>query len=66
MLYIPMDADIDEGAVILTSGLSRIFPEGILVGRVTAVKKSKTGLYRYAVIKPFTSIYREEEVLCVK
>ena len=66
MLYIPMDAEIEEGAIILTSGLSRIFPKGIPVGRVRAIKKSKTGLYRYAEIKPFASIYEEEEVLCVK
>jgi len=65
MLYIPMDANIEKGAVVVTSALSRIFPRGILIGKVVSVGVSNTGLYKYAVIKPFANFFDEEEVLCV-
>ncbi|MCK4851917.1 MAG: rod shape-determining protein MreC [Candidatus Omnitrophica bacterium] len=65
MLYIPMSADVETGAVVTTSGLSRIFPKGILVGEIVSVEKSRTGLYKYAMIRPFADLFDEEEVLCV-
>ncbi|MGB2630218.1 MAG: rod shape-determining protein MreC [Candidatus Omnitrophota bacterium] len=66
MLYIPMDADVEEGSVVVTSGYSRIFPEGIGIGRIISVNKSKTGLYKYAVIKPFANPFEQKEVLCIR
>ena len=65
MLYMPMDADVNKGETVITSGLSRIFPEGILIGEVVAVHKSRTGLYKYADVKPFADLFNEEEVLCI-
>ncbi|MFQ5952251.1 MAG: rod shape-determining protein MreC, partial [Candidatus Omnitrophota bacterium] len=66
MLYIPLDADVKKGSVVVTSGFSRIFPKGINIGRVVSVERSKTGLYKYAVIKPFVDPFDQEEVLCIK
>jgi len=65
MLYLPVDADIPEGSTIVTSGFSQIFPKGITIGEVVSVKKSKTGLYRYAEIKLSASSSDQEEVLCI-
>ena len=65
MLYLPVDADIPEGSTIITSGFSKIFPKGITIGEVISVKKSRTGLYKYAVIKPAASSFDQEEVLCI-
>jgi len=65
MLYIPLDAYVEKGSIVVTSGLSRIFPKGILIGEVVSTHKSKTGLYKYAIIKPFANFFDEEEVLCI-
>ena len=65
MLYLPIDSEIEEGASVVTSGFSRIFPKGIPIGEVLAVHKSKTGLYKYAIVKPFADLDKQEEVLCV-
>jgi len=65
MLYIPMDAEVVKGEFVTTSELSRVFPKGILVGKVTDVRKSKTGLYQIAEIKPFAGFFDTEEVLCI-
>jgi rod shape-determining protein MreC len=66
MLYIPLDADVKEGSDVLTSGFNRIFPEGIGIGKIVSVEKSKTGLYKYAIIKPFADPFYQREVLCIK
>ncbi len=66
MLYIPIDAEVKEGAVVVTSSYSRVFPKGITVGRIVAVEKSKTGLYKSALIKPSANSLDQEEVLCIK
>jgi len=66
MLYLPVDAKVPEGAVVVTSGLSRIFPKGITIGRIVSVGKSKTGLFQYAVIKTSADSFGQEEVLCIK
>ncbi|MBF0216503.1 MAG: rod shape-determining protein MreC [Candidatus Omnitrophica bacterium] len=65
MLYIPLDKNVEPKEEVLTSGLSGIFPKGIKVGEVVSVHRSRTGLYQYAMIKPFADLISEEEVLCV-
>jgi len=66
MLYIPVDAEVPVGSTVITSGFSRLFPKGIVVGTVTRVEKSRTGLYKYAVITTAADSFSQEEVLCVK
>jgi rod shape-determining protein MreC len=66
MLYIPVDAEVKKGEIVVTSGFSQIFPKGITVGEVVSVDKSKTGLYKYALVKPSADPSIQEEVLCIK
>jgi rod shape-determining protein MreC len=66
MLYIPVDAEVKAGEMVITSGFSRIFPKGIVIGEVVSVDRSKTGLYKYATIKPSADSFTQEEVLCIK
>jgi len=65
MMFIPMDADVKKGSIVTTSDLSKIFPKGILIGEVLSVHVSKTGLYKYAMLKPFAKPFVTEEVLCI-
>ena len=66
ILYLPIDAEVKEGAVVVTAGFSRLFPKGITIGEIVSVGKSKTGLYKYATIKPSADCFSQEEVLCIK
>jgi len=52
MDYIPKDADVKKGDLVLTSGLGGVFPEGIPVGEVEAVEIDESGLYRRARVTP--------------
>jgi rod shape-determining protein MreC len=66
LMYIPLDMEVKEGSSVVTSGYSRIFPEGIGIGKIVSVRKSRTGLYKYAVVKPFANPFDQDEVLCIK
>lgn len=66
MKYIPVQAEVKVGDVIVTSGLGGIFPKGIPIGKVTSLKAERNGLHLYAEIEPFVDYHRVEEVLCLE
>lgn len=66
MLYLPVDVEVNPGDLVVTSGLSKIFPKGIIIGKVVSIEKSGTGLFKNALIKPEANAYDQEEVLCLK
>lgn len=63
MSNILKDADIEPGDVIVTSGKSGLFPEGLIVGTVKEVYDDPNGLSKHALIEPaedcftITSVY---------
>lgn len=65
MRYLPKDSDIVAGDLIITSGLSQIYPKGLLVGRVINIGSDLSGLNRYAIIKPAVDCSAIEEVLVI-
>ena len=48
MDYITPDQIVGEGDVVLTSGLGGVYPEGLVIGRVTKVYMDVSGLYQRA------------------
>ena len=65
MRYLPKDADIVNGDLIVTSGLSQTYPKGLLVGRVVNIGGDLSGLNRYAIIKPAVDCSAVEELLVI-
>jgi rod shape-determining protein MreC len=65
MRYLPKEADIEAGDIIITSGLTDLYPKGLLVGTVIEVGEELSGLARYAVVKPAVNLYKIEEVLII-
>ena len=63
--YISVDENIKEGEHILTGGFSRYFPRGIVVGEVVKVATERTGLYKYAIVKPAADIDSFEYIICI-
>lgn len=66
IVYLEKDADVVKGDLVYTSGLTGIFPKGIIVGEVINVGKALNNLYKYADIKPYSKPSKLEEVLCIK
>ncbi len=64
MKYVPALADIVGGDVVVTSGLDRIFPPGLAVGRVRSVRRGG-GLFKEIVVEPSARFDSLETVLVV-
>jgi rod shape-determining protein MreC len=61
--YLSREDDVQEGDVVVTSGLGQRFPASILVGRIHKVTKKESGLYQEATVIPAVNFSRLEEVL---
>jgi rod shape-determining protein MreC len=60
--YLPRDADVREGDVLLTSGVGELYPKGLVVGRVVSLERKPWGLFQRAEVKPAVDFQRLEEV----
>jgi len=65
MRYLKRDDDVQVGDLVVTSGLTNMFPKGFPVGTVTSVKKSKYGMSQDVEIKPSVNALNLEEVFIV-
>ena len=65
MRYLPKDADIQISDIIITSGLTDIYPKGLIIGTVVEIGEEFSGLSRYASIKPAVNLSSIEEVLII-
>lgn len=63
--YLPYDADIKIGDVLVTSGECSIYPEGLPVGYVTNIKKEKEELFMEIEVRPFVEFAKLEDVLVI-
>src|SRR3972149_1313210 len=63
--YIRQSDDVETGDMVVTSGLSGIFPKGLQVGIVTRVEKGEDNIFRYIEVNPSTDLRRLEEVLVI-
>jgi rod shape-determining protein MreC len=64
MKYVPEMADVVVGDVVLTSGQDRIYPKGLVVGRVHFV--SPGSLFKEVLVEPSARFDQLEEVLVVR
>jgi len=60
--YIPHNAVIDNGAHVYTSGISTVFPKGILIGTIEKVLKKKYDHLQYIEVKPAVNFSNIEKV----
>ncbi len=66
MRYIPIDANISVGEVVLTSGLGGTLPKGLVIGQVIEIEKKDYALFQEVRIKPSVDFDRLELVLVLK
>ena len=63
---IPSHAGVEVGDTLITSGLGGIFPKGIPVGTVKAVRKSDLDVMRQMDVSPFQEFTALEEVFVME
>ena len=60
--YVGKSADVKVGDLLITSGLDRVFPEGMPVGRVVSVSKAGQGYFQDIEACPTADMKRFEAV----
>ena len=63
--YLPETSELMAGDQVLTSGLSGMYPSGLVVGSIEEVRTDASGMNRYAVIGPETELNNLEQVFVV-
>jgi len=64
--YLPLKEKIEPGDIVVTSGQSGIFPEGLLVGKIENVKKSDLEGFQEAEVINFLNITDLEYLFIIK
>lgn len=62
---LPMDSEVKEGDVIMTSGVGMLYPKKIRIGEVLSVEEDKVKVMKSAVIKPYVDFNKLEELFIV-
>jgi rod shape-determining protein MreC len=61
--YLSRAARINEGDLVVTSGLGGVFPRGLVVGRIANVIREEGELLQEAEVEPAAQLDRLEEML---
>lgn len=62
---LPMESDVKEGDVIMTSGVGMLYPKEIRIGEVIKVEEDKVRVMKNAVVKPYVDFNKLEELVIV-
>jgi rod shape-determining protein MreC len=64
--FVPKSADVQVGDLVLASGLSGLYPKGLVFGKVSGANKKNPGLFQEIEVTPSADLSALEEVLVVK
>ena len=64
--YLPKESEMKRGDVMLTSGLSTLYPKGLPIGKVLKVRGVNSFLFLDITINPAVSFSKLEEVLIIQ
>lgn len=60
---IPANEEVQEGEMIVTTGLDRIYPKGLVVGTIERVENDANGPWKKILVNPAAQVDRVENVL---
>lgn len=66
MVFLPQDANLIKGDIIISSGLGGVMPKGIVIGEIVEARKEPHELMQYAVVKPIVDFQKLEQVFVIK
>ncbi|KAB2952339.1 rod shape-determining protein MreC [Heliorestis acidaminivorans] len=66
MINLRRDGLVQEGQLVLTSGLGAIYPKGLKIGYVLDILPEPNGLTKRATIRPAVDFQRLEEVFIIR
>lgn len=65
MKYLRRTDDVQDGDVIVSSGIGGLFPKGLTIGKVVSVKKKNYGITQAVEVIPSVDFNRLEEVTVI-
>ena len=65
VLNLPIDSEVKEGDVIVTSGLGGYYPKEIKIGEVVSVEEDRVKVMKSAIVKPYVDFNKIEELFIV-
>jgi cell shape-determining protein MreC len=63
--YVLRQEGIEEGDLLLTSGMGGVYPKGLRVGRIEKVDRKTSGLFLGAKVAPAVDFSRLDEVFVI-
>jgi rod shape-determining protein MreC len=66
MEMIPIDAALNAGETVLTSGLNDNIPRGLVIGRLAEVVKKANEIWQSAVVVPAADLNELEQVFVIR
>ncbi|BAB06749.1 rod shape-determining protein MreC [Halalkalibacterium halodurans] len=66
MRKLEMDAEIEPGQLVSTSGLGTVYPRGIIIGEVERVEPDEYGLTQNAYIRPYADLLSLDYVIVIE
>ncbi|MFV0421490.1 rod shape-determining protein MreC [Oleidesulfovibrio sp.] len=64
--FVPLNAKLEEGEILVTSGLAGAYPKGLPVARIKRIEHSDISLFQTVHATPLANIERLEEVLLLQ
>ncbi|WP_084170869.1 rod shape-determining protein MreC [Desulfofalx alkaliphila] len=65
MIHLPKDAPLEEGQMVVSSGVGGIYPPGIGIGEIISAENDPGGLFQIALLNPAVDFRLLEEVFIV-
>ena len=65
LIYLDVQADLQEGDHVITAGLGGLFPKGLPLGTVVRVTRDEQAGTAWASVRPTAHMGQLEEVLCL-
>ena len=64
--YLPVNADVKLGDVVISAGVGGVYPKGLIIGNIESIRIERGGIYKSGIVKPVSLLSGLEEVLCLK
>lgn len=62
---LPIDSEVKEGDIIMTSGVGMLYPKEIKIGEVISVEEDKVKVMKSAIVKPYVDFNKLEELFII-
>lgn len=64
--YVPINAELEEGELLVTSGLAGAYPKGLPIAKIVSITHSDISLFKTVKAVPLASLSNLEEVILLQ